>query len=267
MTTYDKCSMIQDQLSAFRDGELSVAEHVGVDQHLQACAGCREVLDDLDELSNVLRHRAALASTSLGDEPVRRGLAGAVVSRLLAEQEQSWPVRVRDAFDDMHLVWAGLCATAAVVVCAGLAAGIVLFAPAAQRADSLRAMVTMMALPGTDLEPLPLAPGMEAPRVSPDAIMPLMLASDLTLATDQDVELAISAVVTRDGRIEQTRQLEGTPNHNLVQSLEDAARFQPASRAGSPVAVSLVWLVSHTTVRPAIVKPQSSRRVHSDIST
>lgn len=264
MTTNNTCSSIQEQLSAFRDGELPVAEHLGVGQHLRECAACREALDDIDDLGSLLRRRAVAVSAAVGDEPVRRGLAGAVVSRVLAEQEQSWPVRVREAFDDMHLVWAGLCATAAVVVCAGLAAALVLFAPAAQRADSLRALVTMMGSPGTDLEPLPLAPGMQAPRVSPEAVMPLMLANDLTLATDQDVELAISAVVTRDGRIEQTQQLEGTPNHTLVQSLEDSARFQPASRAGSPVAVSLVWLVSHTTVRPPMVKPQSSRQVAQD---
>lgn len=261
------CASVQEQLSAFRDGELPVAEHLEVGQHLHQCAACRQALDDLDDLGALLRQQATVLSAAVGDEPTRHGLAGAVVSRVLAEQEQSWPVRVREAFDDMHLVWAGLCATAAVVLCAGMAAGLVLFAPAAQRADSLRAMVTMMGSAGSDLAPLPLAPGMQAPRVSPEAVTPLMLANDLTLATDQDVELAISAVVTRDGRIEQTQQLEGIPNHSLVQSLEDEARFQPASRAGRPVAVSLVWLVSHTTVRPEIVKPQSSRRVHVDVST
>ena len=267
MTTLNSCTSIQEHLSAFRDGELSVAEHLNVGQHLNHCVACRRVLDELDDLGQLLRREAALFSAAIGDEPVRHGLASAVVSRVRAETEQSWPVRVREAFDDMHLVWAGLCATAAVVVCAGLAAGIVLLAPAAQRGDSLRAIMTMMASPGTDLEPLPLAPGMEAPRVSAEAVLPLMMASDLTLATDQDVELAISAVVTRDGRIEQTQQLEGTPNQQLVQSLEDVARFHPASRAGSPVAVSLIWLVSHTTVRPPIIKPQSARHVPVDIST
>lgn len=260
------CTAISEKLSAYRDGELSVAEHLDVDQHLRHCVACRIELEDLDVLGGVLRRQATAVSATLGDEPARHGLASAVVSRVLAEQEQSWPVRVREAFEDMHLVWAGLCATAAVVVCAGLAAGIVLLAPAAQRGDSLRAMVAMMAAPGTDLEPLPLAPGMQAPRVSPEAITPLMLASDLTSAQDEDVELAISAVVTREGRIAQTQLLEGTPNALLVQSLEDAARFQPASRAGSPVAVSLVWLVSHTTVRPPL-KPQSSRRLPLDVTT
>ena len=261
------CTDIVEQLSAYRDGELSVPEHMGVAQHLNECEACRRAFEDLDDLGQLLRGRAARLSAVVGDEPARHGLAGAVVSRVFAEQEQSWPVRVREAFDDMHLVWAGLCASAAVVVCAGLAATIVLFAPAAERADSLRAMFRMMALPGTELEPLPLAPGMEAPRVSPDALMPLMLANDLTTADDEEVELAISAVVTREGRIEQTTLLEGSDSHQLMQSLENSARFQPASRAGSPVAVSLVWLVSHTTVRPPSVKPQSARRLPSDIST
>ena len=266
MTSLNSCTSIQEQLSAFRDGELPVAEHLDVRQHLQHCPSCRRALDQLDDLGQLLRRQAATIAVAVADQPQSHGLAGAVVSRVLAEQEQSWPARVREAFDDMHLVWAGLCATAAVVVCAGLAAGIVLLAPAAERADSLRALVTTMASAGTDLEPLPLAPGMEAPRVTAEAVMPLMLASDLTLATEHDVELAISGVVTREGRIEQTQQLEGTPNLQLVQSLEDSARFHPASRAGSPVAVSLIWLVSHTTVRP-IIKPQSARRVTVDIST
>ena len=267
MTSLNSCTTIQEQLSAFRDGALPVAEHLDVGQHLHHCAPCRRTLDELDDLGQLLRHQAALVSAAVGDEPVTHGLAGAVVSRVLAEQEQSWAVRVRAAFDDMHLVWAGLCATAAVVLCAALAAGIVFLAPAAERADSLRAMVTAMAISGTDLEPLPLAPGMQAPRVSAEAVMPLMLANDLTMATDHDVELAIAGVVTREGRIEQTQQVEGTPNLQLVQSLEDSARFHPASRAGSPVAVSLVWLVSHTTVRPPIIKPQSALRVVSDLST
>ncbi|MCC6162422.1 MAG: zf-HC2 domain-containing protein [Acidobacteria bacterium] len=255
------------RLSAFRDGELSISEHLDVTQHLRACRACREAFEELQDLGGLLRHRASVMSAAMGDEPARRNVASAVVSRVLAEQEQSWPVRVRAAFDDMHLVWAGLCATAAMVVCAGLAASLVLFAPAAERADSLRAMVTMMALSGTDLEPLPLAPGMQAPRASAEAVTPLMLVNDLSLDTDQDVELALSAVVTRDGRVEQTQQLDGAPNLTLVQSLEDSARFQPASRAGRPVAVSLVWLVSHTTVRPPMVKPQSSRRGADDIAT
>ncbi len=265
--TSNACASVSSKLSAFRDGELPVAEHVEVSQHLRECTGCRTEFDQLDDLGVLLRRRAAATVTTIGGEPARHGLAGAVVSRVLAEQEQSLTVRVREAFEDMHLVWAGLCATAAVIMCAGLAASIVFLAPAEQRSDSLRAMVAMLASPGTDLDPLPLASGVQAPRVSAEAITPLMLANDLTLSRHEEVELAIAAVVTREGRIERTRLLEGTPNSALVQSLEDVARFQPASRAGTPVAVSLVWLVSHTTVRPDMVKPQSARLLPTDLST
>ena len=266
MTTVS-CVSLASKISAYHDGELPVTAHHEVVQHLQTCPDCRAEFDSFDLLGSALRRTAADVSSAMGHEPALHGLAGAVVSRVLAEQEQSWPVRVRAAFDDLHLVWAGLSATAAVVVCASLAAAIVMLGPTPERADSLRAMVVMMAKPGTDLEPLPLAPGMQAPRVSAEAITPLMLVNDLTLSKDEDVEMAISAVVTREGRISQTELLEGTPNEHLVQSLEDVARFQPASRAGSPVAVSLVWLVSHTTVRPDIIKPQSSRRIPTHIAT
>lgn len=261
------CTATVDNLSAYRDGELSVAEHVDVVQHLGVCASCRAEFEALGDLGVLLRRQAADLSGGAVDYPQRRGLASAVVSRVLAEQEQSWPMRVRRAFDDMHLVWAGLSASVAVIVCAGLSASLVLLAPAEQRGDSLRAMLAMLASPGTNLDPLPLAPGVEAPRVSPDAITPLMLANDLSLASEEEVALAISAVVTREGRIARTRLLEGVPNEELVQSLQDSARFQPASRAGAPVAVSLVWLLSHTTVRPDIVKPQSSHPTPSDVST
>lgn len=262
------CSEIQSSLSAYRDGELPLSERALVGQHLHTCDECRALLADMDTLGDLLREQwGARVVAQVADEPVRHGLAGAVVSRVLAEQEQSWPARLREAFDDMHLVWAGLSAAAAVVLCAGLAAAIVLLGPREERSDSLRAMVAMLASPGTDLDPLPLAPGVQAPRVAPEAITPLMLANDLSLASTEDVEVAISAVVTREGRIERMRLLEGAPNAQLVQSLEDSARFQPASRGGSPVAVSLVWLVSHTTVRPDIVKPQSSRRIEPDLST
>ncbi|HTV00439.1 MAG TPA: zf-HC2 domain-containing protein [Luteitalea sp.] len=256
-----------EKISAYHDGELPVTEHHELVQHLQTCPYCRAEFESFDLVGAAMRRTASDVSIAIGHEPALHGLAGAVVSRVLAEQEQSWPVRMREAFDDLHLVWAGLSATAAVVVCAGLAAAIVMLGPTPERADSLRAMVVNMAKPGTDLEPLPLAPGMQAPRVSAEAITPLMLVNDLTLSKDEDVEMAISAVVTREGRISQTELLEGTPNEHLVQSLEDVARFQPASRAGTPVAVSLVWLVSHTTVRPDIIKPQSARRVATHIAT
>jgi hypothetical protein len=44
----------------------------------------------------------------------------------------------------------------------------------------------------------------------------------------------------------------GAKQERVVENLMDAisrARFEPAQKAGLPVAVNMVWLVAHTTVR------------------
>lgn len=264
--TSQTCHSIATNLSAYRDGELPVVDHVAVRQHLRECAACRAELDALEDLGTTLRMRLEYAAV---DSDHLRGLASDVVGRVLAEQQQSWPARARHAFDDMHLVWAGLCATAGVVMCAGLAAALVLLAPRAERGDSMRGIVATMSSPGTNLEPLALAAGVQAPRVSAEAIMPVMLATAWPTA-DDEIEMAFAAVVTREGRVAKTTPLEGTSNEQFARSLRANARFQPASRAGSPVAVSLVWLVNHTTVRPLaadLIKPQSSRADPADVTT
>ena len=141
-----QCETTRDKLSAYRDGELAVADHIDVVQHLRHCTPCRVEQEAFENLGVLLRRRSTDLSTVVGEYPRRHGLTDAVVSRVLAEEAQSWPTRVRRAFDDLHLVWAGLCATGAVVVCAALAAALVLLAPAAERGDSLRAMLAMLAL-------------------------------------------------------------------------------------------------------------------------
>jgi anti-sigma factor RsiW len=43
------------QLSDFLDGELSRDEHLAVGAHLERCASCRQVLDELRQTINALR--------------------------------------------------------------------------------------------------------------------------------------------------------------------------------------------------------------------
>jgi anti-sigma factor RsiW len=260
------CAETQERLSAFLDDELTVQEHLDVRQHLADCSVCQNELAAYEEMGGWLRE------TGQGRSVEMAGLADAVVSRVSAEGREAWFARLSRAFDDMHLVWAGLSATGAVIVCAGLAAALVLLAPREERADSLRGIVSALSLSGSDLEPMLLRPGLEVPRVSPEAITPVMLASTLPgpwSASDSDV--AVAAVVTRDGRVSGARIVDGEAYAGFTESLEESARFQPASRRGVPVAVSLVWVMSHTTVRPMapadLVKPQSALRSPSDVSS
>ena len=73
-----------------------------------------------------------------------------------------------------------------------------------------------------------------------------------------DLMLPLSAVVTREGRVSGLELLSN--DHHLregviavVEGLS-RGRLEPAQFGGSPVAVNLVWLVVHTTVKG---KPRS----------
>ena len=52
-------------LNEYADGSLSAAERAGVEQHLTACASCRQVVDDLREILRATRDLEPL------DPPVR----------------------------------------------------------------------------------------------------------------------------------------------------------------------------------------------------
>jgi hypothetical protein len=75
-------------------------------------------------------------------------------------------------------------------------------------------------------------------------------------ATD-DAVFALAAVVTREGTISNLEMLRTSGRPGAVDAkaegaLMDAmsrARFEPAQMAGLPVAVNMVWVVAHTTVR------------------
>jgi len=68
-----------------------------------------------------------------------------------------------------------------------------------------------------------------------------------------DVVLSLLANVTREGRVSELRMLsndvEGRNVDDLVHALS-RGRLEPAQFDGAPVAVNLVWLVAHTTVKP-----------------
>jgi hypothetical protein len=67
------------------------------------------------------------------------------------------------------------------------------------------------------------------------------------------VVFALAAVVTREGLVVRPSVLRASAgDHETVSRLVRAvseARFSPASFAGAPVAVNMVWVVTHTTVR------------------
>jgi hypothetical protein len=244
------CASTRRRLHAFHDRELPVSDQIAVGAHLEWCGECANQYAELRFV------RAALRATAPGHLTLSReesaGFNAAIVNRLKAEYDQSFFVRVREMFDDMHLVYAGLGAAAAAIVCVIIMLGMMRFATK-ERPDSLAAIVNLLATPGSNANPVALDALMQMPRALDAAISANSSGQD-------DAVFALMAVVTREGRIENLEMLRGngaagplgTADARVVEALMDAisrARFEPAQKAGLPVAVNMVWLVAHTTVR------------------
>lgn len=243
------CASTRRRLHAFHDRELSISDQIAVGAHLEWCGACASHYAELRFV------RAALRATSSGRTMLSReeaaGFNAAIVNRLQAEHDQSFFVRAREMFDDMHLVYAGLGAAAATMVCVIIMLGMMRFATH-ERPDSLAAIVNFLASPGSNANPVAIDAAISMPRALDAAI-------SADSSAEEDAVFALVAVVTREGRIENLEMLRandpgrrGVNEAKVVENLMDAisrARFEPAQRAGLPVAVNMVWLVAHTTVR------------------
>jgi hypothetical protein len=212
---------------------------------LNSCEGCAEDLNGYVDVSSALRLAAAP-----GPADDWTGLTPGVISRMRAEAHESWAARTRRAFDDMHLIWIGLAATAATFVCAGTVLSMLHFA-SPERNNSLAAMIAVKAAPsGSNLNPARLGGIIRVPSVPENGIVYATLENSMVR---DEVMLPLSAVVTREGRVSGLELLNN--DHDLREGVValveglSRGRLEPAQFGGSPVAVNLVWLVAHTTVR------------------
>ena len=240
------CDRVREDLTAYHDGELPMNARVLVQSHLQECVTCRLEEQALSDLGDALR-------TMAGSVPGRAGhdngmLTAAVLERICVEQQLSLGARIRDVFEDMHFVWAGLGASVAMLFCIFASAG-VLQAASQEKPGSLAGIISALASADTN----------EAVRLAGAVIenRALLDTTEAMQTTDEDAELMLSALVTRDGRIQnlellekQARALHIKPE--TIGAMLDAAsraRFEPALSGGLPVAVNVVWLVTSTTVK------------------
>ena len=218
------CASVNRVLEAYHDGELPVEEQIVVETHLSECYLCASEAKSLRMVRDALRASAEVPA----DAPVfvnsrqtprftarvcraaadGRGQAGvsldaqlasmssAVISRVKAERAQSLPSRIARLFEDLHLVWAALAATTATATAAAIVAGVLYFAPK-ERSDSLAGVLSALAAPGSDRNPMVLDKFIAPPRFEAEPII-----ENMPLTTEgTDVMLAVSGVVTQDGRL------------------------------------------------------------------
>ena len=258
------CERVREELAAFYDGELPLDEQVRMQSHLHVCVACRLEATSLQELGDALRRAAVSVGCSL---PTERGhLTGPVLERIRVERELSLRAQLRALFDDMHLVWAGLGASLATMICIVASAG-VLQAANREHPESLAGIISHLANAGSNTNPVRLDSDMLAPRVIGETALPV---------SEQDAQVTLAAVVTREGTIQNLELLgsDGRPvqvKPDVMLALLDAAsraRFAPAQSDGAPVAVSMVWMLSTTTVKGLpnydlyLVSPPGAVRAH-----
>lgn len=244
MSTLD-CRQVHRRLAAYHDGELPMDAQVAVQVHLRGCPACMTDRRRLAETGSLLR---AGVAARVPEECGR--IERHVLARLQAERQVSWHQQFNTLFEDLHLVWAAAGATAAtaVILCAVVAS---MSLALREQPLSMAALIGAMASPGSDRNPVSVDGRMLLPRSDPDALV------DSVVMDRDEAVFALAAVVTREGRV---RNLELLTPDTRALPVEDReilellgaasqARFEPARAGGAPVAVNLVWLVAHTTVR------------------
>jgi hypothetical protein len=246
------CSSVQRRLQSFHDRELPVREMIDVEGHVGTCPPCARELRQIQSIAAALRLAAA---PSPADDWA--GLQSGVISRMRAEQTQSWSARAQRFIDDVHLVWIGLASATATLVLAGSILSIVQTIP--DRKDSLAAMFAVLgAEAGSDLNPAPLD-GRGLNKGPTPVLVPTVPQDGVVYATlenatiPEDVMVPLSVKVTRDGSVEGLRMLDRTMSTVQLRDLMDAlsrGRLEPAQYGGEPLAVNLVWLLANTTVKP-----------------
>lgn len=249
MVPYLGCEIVREMLPGLVDGELLIQDQVAVESHLRWCRTCAAHMEDLRVIGDSIR-LGGMTSHSEHESRELAALQAAVLSRVRAEQEQSFASQVRLLFDDLHLLWAGLGASAAVLVCL-FGTMSVLHAASEERPDSLKGVLQSMANPGSDRNPMRLDGRMiQVPRALDD--------SPALESGEDEAVFALAAVITREGRIANyevlVKERENAETAWDVTSLLDRvarSRFAPAEQgvARAPVAVNMVWLLARTTVR------------------
>jgi len=247
------CTAAQRRLNAYHDHELAVSDEIAVSAHLEWCDACAEALDEMRAVRQTLQRMGHTRVAMTNEEAA--AFNRAVVNRVKAERQLSFVSQVHAMFEDMHLVYAGVGATAAALVSILIMLSMMRFATS-ERPDSLAAIVNVLATP------LECEPGVD-PSASACHERWTGRFQRANESAEQDAIFALESVITRHGRVASLQLLRGrrhaatAADANLVEGLLDVvsrSRLETAPAAPLSDLGRMVWWVEHATVR-ATPKP------------
>jgi hypothetical protein len=264
------CAAALRSLQAYHDGELPVSSQIAVASHVHHCRSCAAALADFDDIGSILR-QAAPGHTPLSCDEASV-FTSTVVNRGKVERATSFTARMHDLLEDLPVLYAGAGATFATTMFLVLMLGMMRFSTI-ERADSLAGILNFLATQGSNENPFVVDARVMMPRAL-DATFSngelVSVGEDYLEGshTGRDAVVTLSAIVTREGTVANLELLgDGRDTEPGVLDVNDArrveelmgavsrARFEPATRKGLPVAVNMVWLVTHTTVRAVKHQP------------
>jgi hypothetical protein len=249
-----QCVAAARLLQAYHDRELAVSDQIAVAGHVAACARCSATLDEIRSVGSMLSSLSTGRRVLTGDASA--AFNQAVVSRLKAEDNASLLAYVRDMFDDIRLVYAGLGAAAATVACVVIMLGMMRFATN-ERPDSLAAIVTLVATP-LECETIDVSDTAGC-RARWEARF-----KSANESAEQESVFALDEVVTHQSghlanlEVLRTGRRAAAGRARTIETLLDAVtRLRLEGKPTLTVAVpgSVVWLVERATVRASIKPP------------
>jgi len=243
------CTDVQRQLSAYHDEELSIGERIAISDHLDNCPGCAVEADDLLAIREALQ--GAGRAEQVACAPMLSRVQSDVVARLAAEQSLSLTTWISELLEDRRRAFAttGASLAACVLIIAGVCQ---LGFGTKGHPDSLAALLEHEEKVWAARAETPVM----LPHVNPETIMP---AAVLNQGEGEETYSAFAAVVTSQGNLSDLEFLGDQPATSsalLQKQLKSdllaaaaTASFQPASKAGEPVPLNVIWIVTHRTVR------------------
>ena len=250
------CAAVGRALDSLHDDELELDRQIAVEAHLSCCEECAARRDELLTIRRLMHRGAAGSESAESDDEMLAELLRPVVVQIREESRLGWRERFQHRVADASSVWIPGGAVAATAVGAlVLAAVLTLLTP---RSDSLAAVLHALANPGSNANPVTRMHGVTLPTVASASPLPALL---LAPSVDLSADLALMAVVTREGLVSGVEVLRSSAfsddfEGNLFDLTSDI-RFSPALYGGQPVAVNVVWLLEHATVRGGETIPLS----------
>jgi hypothetical protein len=233
------CAAVRPHLEAFADGELRGDVLRRVSQHVEACGDCGSFVEGVQGVGDALRN-------GLQPEPdptVLAGLADGIVSRVRAEDRESWRGKFERATDDLHWILVGAGSVTSAFLTA-LAVTVVMQSAVVQRNDSLASVLNTM----TD----------SPPQLGGATIVPASVAPDSIVGAngEDDVEFANLTEVNRAGHVMSLQPLplgdeEYAPDAQSLTNQLRGLRFAQTERNNltDPEVRQLIWLYTATEVR------------------